>query len=137
MTRWRSLSIGTLELPTQLQMTDRSHDQRQAERIAQLGELSMRSQRDADMHTISLTGEIHLANAPAVEEELLRVEDTDARTIVLDLSAVTFIDSTGIKLLFSAQLRDGADRLILQRPPDRVMRVLRIVGIDHLLPFAD
>lgn len=121
-------------------MTDSAfHNPSRAEQIDKLGQLAMRSQRDGDTYTISLTGEMDLANADDVEQELIRAESTNARLIVLDLSRLTFIDSTGIRLLVAADARARNDsmRLVLKRPPRTVMRVLVIAGIDDRLPFAD
>lgn len=110
-----------------------------AEHVTKLGQLSVRSQRDEDVHTIALAGEMDLANAADVERELLRAESTNATKIVVDLSELTFMDSTGIRLLITAHARSraGGDRLALVRPPARVFRVLCIAGVDELLPFAD
>lgn len=103
------------------------------------GELSIASRREGDTHTITLTGELDIANAGGVEQELIRVEGTDARAIVVDLSGVTFMDSIGIRLLLLADARSRADsdRLAIQRPSDHVRRVLRIAGVAQRLPFAD
>ena len=110
-----------------------------AEQIVSLGELSMRSVRDADTHTIVLRGEMDIANAADVEKELLRVEATDATTIVLDLAELSFIDSTGIRLLLMADSRSRAngERLVLRRPPEGVLRVLRLAGVEDRLRFTD
>ncbi|MEA2194497.1 MAG: anti-sigma factor antagonist [Solirubrobacteraceae bacterium] len=80
-----------------------------------------------------------LSNAGEVERELLNAEATDARTILVDLSGLGFMDSTGIRLLIAADARSRADgdRLRLTRPPAQVLRVLCIAGIDALLPFSD
>jgi anti-sigma B factor antagonist len=114
-------------------------EQSRAERIIDLGQLKVRSQRDGDVHTIALAGEMDLSNAGEVERELRLAEATDAKTIVLDLSALQFMDSTGIRLLIAADARSRADscRLRLTRPPAAVARVLCIAGVDTLLPFAD
>jgi stage II sporulation protein AA (anti-sigma F factor antagonist) len=110
-----------------------------AEHIIRLGQLSVRSQRDEDAHTIALAGEMDLANAAEVERELIRAESTNATRIIIDLSELTFMDSTGIRLLITAHARsrDNGDRLQLIRPPARVFRVLCIAGVDGLLPFVD
>jgi anti-anti-sigma factor len=110
-----------------------------AEQLVSLGELSMQSARDADTHTIRLRGEMDIANAADVEKELLRVEATDAATIVLDLAELTFIDSTGIRLLLMADGRSRIDgeRLVLRRPPEGVLRVLRLAGLEDRLRFSD
>lgn len=121
-------------------MTERSiPEQSRAEHIIELGQLTMRSARNGDVHTITLTGEMDLSNAADVERELLHAEATDARTIVIDLSGLQFMDSTGIRLLIAADGRARADggRLSLTRPPAQVLRVLCIAGIDELLPFRD
>ena len=110
-----------------------------AEQIVELGRLSMRSARDGETHTIGLSGEVDIASAARVENELLRVEATDARAILLDLSGLSFIDSTAIRMLVMAAARSRADsdRLRLRRPPASVLRVLRVAGVEERLPFAD
>ena len=103
------------------------------------GELTMRSGREGDVHTIALFGELDLATADEVERELRRVEGSDARSIVLDLSGLTFMDSTGVRLLVNANTRARTDdcRLTLVRGPAAVQRVMELSGVDELLPFAD
>ena len=123
-------------------MTDEPAPERQsleAAELIDLGELLMRSQRDGDVHTITLSGELDLAGAGDVQAELERVEATDAGSITIDLSGLTFMDSTGVRLLISAQARSRADagRLTLRRGPAAVQRVLELSGVDVLLPFAD
>ncbi|MGH2917599.1 MAG: STAS domain-containing protein [Solirubrobacteraceae bacterium] len=99
----------------------------------------MSSERDGASHTICLFGELDLATAGAVERELERVEAGDAEAIVLDLSGLTFISSTGIALLLGAHSRSrgDSDRLALLRGPASVQRVFELTGVDDLLPFAD
>jgi anti-anti-sigma regulatory factor len=51
----------------------------------------VRSERDGVLQTLSVDGELDLATADELERELVRVEGTDALSIVLDLSALTSI----------------------------------------------
>lgn len=123
-------------------MTDdvtRQREPSRAERLIELGVLTLRSAREGDVHTISIAGELDLATADDVERELERVEATDAGAIVLDLSNLTFMDSTGVRLLMTANARSRADtnRLTLIRGTPAVQRVLELSGVDALLPFAD
>lgn len=101
--------------------------------------LTLRSERDGDTHVLTLSGELDLVTAPEVERELRTVEAGDADAIVVDLSGLEFIDSTGIRLLIQTEQRSRWEpgRIALTRPPARVMRILAIAGIDALLPFAD
>ena len=103
-----------------------------------LGRLSLCSQREGDLHTLELAGELDLANAAEVERELLHAEAGDAGAILVDLCGLRFIDSTGIRVLLRAAARSRADgnRLVLQRAPRPVLRVLRIAGVADLLPLA-
>ena len=109
-----------------------------AEQLIELGALSMSSAREGAVHTIRLFGELDLGTTDRVDAELRRAEATDAWLIVLDLSGLTFISSTGVQLLVDGEARSRADsqRLMLLRAPPAVHRVLEICGVDAALPFA-
>lgn len=102
-------------------------------------ELTISSARVGDMHLIALHGELDLATQRDFEQELLRVEATDALSIVVDLSGLTFMDSTGIRVMLSADARSRAEsnRLSLLRGSFAVQRVFELTGVVDLLPFAD
>jgi len=120
-------------------MSELGHDGRsRAEQSLGLGELTIISDREDDVHTIRPFGELDLANAGELQRELERVEASDAESIVVDLSGLTFMDSTGVQVLFCAHARSRADsdRLVLLRGSPAVQRVLALTGVDTLLPFA-
>jgi anti-sigma B factor antagonist len=78
-----------------------------------------------------LAGEFDLAAIDAFQAAVDAVLDAQ-RELVLDLSELTFLDSTGIRafLVVAGQVRGG---VILRRPTQTVRRVLDLVGIDgHL-----
>lgn len=104
-------------------------------------ELTLTSEPDGDgvSHVIRLFGELDTASAELLERELERVEATEAPRIVVDLSGLTFMDSTGIRLLLTThrRLQDSSDRLRLRRGPDTVHRVFELSGVVDVLPFAD
>ena len=103
-----------------------------------IGSLALRSERDGDTHVIGLLGELDIAGASTLEDELLRVEATDAAKIVIDLGSLEFIDSTGIRLVVMAADRCSADRrLTLLRGPKQVHRVFEITDLASRLPFVD
>ena len=110
-----------------------------AHEVIKLGDLTLTSDREGAVHSICLFGELDLATATTVQDELMRVEASNADSIIVDLSGLTFIDSTGIRLLYCAAARSRADsdRLALLRGGAAVQRVLQINALDDRLPFAD
>jgi anti-anti-sigma factor len=89
-----------------------------------------------DIFVVSLAGEHDLYTAPKVQEELRSVIEAGARTIVVDLTETTFLDSTMLHALLSArnELRDGG-RLLLVTDDATVKRVFEIAGIDRFFDF--
>jgi anti-anti-sigma factor len=97
----------------------------------------IRSGPEEGTHTIALSGSLDLESALGVDAELRRLEGEGAEKIVLDLSDLDFIDSTGIAMLLSAARRsEDGGRLEMRRPrsPD-VNRLLELTGIGAHLPY--
>lgn len=54
---------------------------------------------------VSVRGELDLETGPRVQEELSRAEREASRRLVLDLTGVTFFDSTGLQIVLDAEVR--------------------------------
>lgn len=54
---------------------------------------------------ITVTGELDIATAPKLHERLMHAFQTNPSSVVIDLSGVTFIDSTGLGVLVNARQR--------------------------------
>ena len=78
--------------------------------------------------TVTVSGEIDLYSAPQLEREL----EQDATEFVVDLLDCEFIDSTALGVLVAGRAR--VDRLTLIAPAVEVQRILRISGIDRVMP---
>lgn len=107
--------------------------------LAGLGTFRVRSERDGDAFTIVPTGELDMATAPLLEAALLQVEASDAPRLVVDLSELTFIDSTGVRLLVRtvARTRPGSERIELLRPTAGTLRVFELCGLADRMPFTN
>jgi anti-anti-sigma factor len=59
--------------------------------------------------------------------------------VILDLGELTFIDSTGLRLLVfaTAHSRDNGDRLRMLHGSEAVERIIKVSGLDQMLPFFD
>src|SRR4051812_36743841 len=62
------------------------------------GRLEMHSVARGATHLITLAGELDAQGCPELDSELSRIESGDSERIVVDLSDLDFIDSTGIGL---------------------------------------
>lgn len=91
---------------------------------------------------VAVSGEIDVASAPRLEEHLER-ELSAGRDVELDLAQVSFIDSSGIRVLIGASRgsAEGGGAFALCEPlPDQVRRVLELTGVLAqlaLTPSAD
>lgn len=103
------------------------------------GELIIHSDRDGHAHVVQLIGELDMHTARAFEDELKRVESTDALQIVIDLRRLRSIGADGLKAFIHANARSrrGGNRLTLVRGSDRVQKTFETTGLISRLPFAD
>jgi anti-sigma B factor antagonist len=103
------------------------------------GELDLSVARDGSCAVVSVGGEIDPGTATELSEAALAAMQEIGPTLVLDLSGVTFMDSTGLKVLLSvhqrAQLAGG--RLVLAAPGRPVQRVVSITGLDEIFEIRD
>ncbi len=88
---------------------------------------------------VELSGELDLATAPKLEDELHAVEERGPALIVLDLQPLSFMDSSGLRALLAAdaRAREAGRRLVLIRGDERVQRVLKITRLDERLEIVD
>lgn len=85
-----------------------------------------------------LCGELDLASAPVLNEVLSSIDD-GVRSLVLDLSELTFIDSSGISCLARAHQEAGPKfrHLTVCGAQGHVAHVLEMTGLDQLFPIHD
>jgi anti-anti-sigma factor len=100
-------------------------------------QLEVRSEDRAAV--IAVSGELDLASAPELEEELQRVAANGAELVILDLRELQFIDSTGLGLLIKAhrQAESMGRKFAIVRGQSQVQRLLGLTGIEERLTLVD
>jgi anti-anti-sigma factor len=88
---------------------------------------------------IQLSGELDLANAQAFEAALAEALGDGQGHVIVDMSELDFIDSTGIALLVTAIGHDGdGSRLrFVNSQATAVTKVLEMTGVADRLPFVE
>jgi anti-anti-sigma factor len=88
---------------------------------------------------LTLRGELDMSTLGQLEDRLQRAVLESAGAFVVDLSDLTFMDSSGVNALLRARSLLGREEraLVVVCPPGNVRRVLELIGVmDVLGPFA-
>lgn len=86
---------------------------------------------------VTLNGELDLAAAPRLDEALSEAARGSV-AVILDLSELTFMDSSGLHAIVTARARlaEAACRLVLFRGRRQVRRMFELTGVDRVLEFV-
>jgi anti-sigma B factor antagonist len=86
---------------------------------------------------VAVRGEVDMATAPQLRESLYDAVDRSAGPVIVDLLAVTFIDSTALGVLIGAlersKARDAELRVVLNEA--RLVKIFEITGLTELFPL--
>jgi anti-anti-sigma factor len=103
------------------------------------GELEV-GRRALDERTclVEVAGEVDLASAPALKSALNRLlDECGRRDVVLDLSRLTHLDSTGLAVLIGFRRRlSGGRRMVIAAATEQVLRLLKLTGVDAAFDTA-
>jgi anti-anti-sigma factor len=104
-----------------------------------MSRLTYEAHRSDEMVRLALAGEFDLSNATEVEDAIKEIEQERPQLLVLDLRELTFMDSTGLRVMVAAdaRARDDARRLAVVQGPESVHRVFRITGLDDHLEMVE
>jgi anti-sigma B factor antagonist len=102
--------------------------------------VEIREETEGEHLTLSVAGELDLSGVPVLAQHVDGQIESDHRALTLDLSGVTFMDSSGLRLLIELNERAQRDAWSLSLIPPKhesAKLVLRMTGADSALPFAD
>ena len=94
---------------------------------------------DEGVAVVEVSGEVDVYTAPTLRQHLRDATTAGTKRIVVDMTNVKFLDSTGLGVLVGAMGRvretDGDMRLVVTS--DHILKVLRITGLDALIPVDE
>jgi anti-sigma B factor antagonist len=94
---------------------------------------------DRDQVVVRPQGELDMATVPQVDEQVRELVESGFKKVVIDLGSLTFLDSTGIRMLLqwtATADTDGIDFALLPGT-GAVERVLDITGVRQHFHFID
>ena len=91
-------------------------------------------QLDGGIPVVSISGEVDLATAPALERTLRDAADNQTGEVIVDLTCCSFLDSRGLTALLATRERLGHSNrslgLVLSNPS--VLKIFQITGFDQI-----
>ena len=101
--------------------------------------LEVETRKGDGLAHVVLRGELDLSTVDKVEKALAVLHEGEDEVLVLDLSGLSFLDSTGLRLMVTADQRAQKEgrRLVIVKGPDTVQRVFSITKLDETLEMVD
>lgn len=98
-------------------------------------QLKVDTRREGDLGIMEANGEVDMATAGMVRQAITELIGDGQADLVLDLSQVTFIDSTGLGILVGARKKvahlDGSFAIVCANP--RILRLFKITGLAEAI----
>lgn len=96
--------------------------------------LTVSQHRDGDQVTIAVAGELDMHTAPDLDDALTEVIDGGAQRVVVDMTDLAFLDSTGLSTILAGHQRISArgGALALDGPSQYIIKMLDITGLDKV-----
>jgi anti-sigma B factor antagonist len=93
----------------------------------------------SDRNVITVSGEVDLATSPDLDAAIIAGLDSGAGSLVVDLTDVSFMDSSGLGVIVRGlkRCREADKDLDLVITNERVLKVFGITGLDQVIPIHD
>lgn len=102
-------------------------------------EVLVTSHERGDYTVVQVVGEVDVYTASVLREKLADLIDADHTDLIVDLTGVGFLDSTGLGVLVGAlkKVRGFGGRLVLVIDQEKVMKVFRITALTQVFTIHD
>jgi anti-sigma B factor antagonist len=98
--------------------------------------LTLQTEQHGDVVVVSVAGELDMATAPQLQDQVTDLLDKGHSRLVFDLANVSFCDSTGLSVFVRTKNScDEAGGIVRLAAPQRgVLRILEVSGLVEVLP---
>ena len=92
---------------------------------------------NSDYQVITVSGEVDLATSPELDVAIIGALESGTQSLVIDLSDVSFMDSSGLGVIVRGlkRCREADKDLDLVISNERVLKVFGITGLDQVIPI--
>jgi anti-sigma B factor antagonist len=100
-------------------------------------EIEVSQPTDQQYPVVGVRGEVDVSSAPALQQRLTDLFRTAGNTVVVDLTDVSFLDSTGLGALVAARnsAAGAGGALPLVCTSERILKLFTITGLDGVFDF--
>lgn len=102
-------------------------------------ELSLNHRKVGDKTVLEVAGEVDVYTAPKLREKLVELVGEGHHHLVVDMTGVEFLDSTGLGVLVGGlkRVRGHDGSLALVCTAERILKIFRITGLTKVFPIHD
>jgi anti-sigma B factor antagonist len=95
-------------------------------------DVSVTRSSNGDVPVVAVSGEVDVYSAPALKESLTGLLESGVSSVVVDLTDVAFLDSTGLGALVEARAAtsEAGGSLPLVCNQQRILKLFTITGLD-------
>ena len=95
-------------------------------------EISVARSTAREIPVVAVTGEVDVYSAPALKDKITELLESGEHTLIVDLSGVGFLDSTGLGALVEARTAatEAGGSLPLVCSQERILKLFTITGLD-------
>jgi anti-sigma B factor antagonist len=102
-------------------------------------ELSLATREVGGYTVVEVRGEVDIYTSSLLRERLVEVVEAGAKRVVVDLSQVDFLDSSGLGVLVGAlkRLRTAGGDLSLVCQQEKLLKIFRITALDRVFALHE
>jgi anti-sigma B factor antagonist len=84
---------------------------------------------------VTVPAEVDVTNTDEVRRALLSAASQNVPVLIIDMSATTFCDSTGVQAIIATYRQTAATGTELRLVATETLRILTVIGVDQLIPI--